>query len=51
MKKTGGRDLTERAYEQAQYILENHKPAPLPEGTDRAMRAIVEEYEEELGVN
>jgi trimethylamine--corrinoid protein Co-methyltransferase len=51
MKKTGGRDITERAYEQAKYILENHKPAPLPEGVYQAMRAIVEEYEEELGVN
>lgn len=51
MKKTGGRDITERAYEQAKYILENHKPAPLPEGADQAMRAVVEEYEEELGVN
>ncbi len=50
MEKTGGKDLTERAYEKAKNILKNHKPAPLPEGASKTMRTIVEEYEEELGI-
>ncbi len=50
MEKTGGKALTERAYEKAKNILKNHKPAPLPEGASKTMRTIVEEYEEELGI-
>lgn len=50
MENTGGKDLTERAYEKAKEILEYHKPLPLPEGASETMRVIVEEYEEELGI-
>lgn len=47
----GGKDLTERAYEEAKHILENHKPAPLPDGAAEAMKSIIEEYEAELKTN
>ena len=42
--------MYQRAIEEARYILENHKPDPLPDDVLAAMRAIVEEAEEELGV-
>jgi trimethylamine--corrinoid protein Co-methyltransferase len=48
MKASGGKDLTERAYEEAKKVLETHKPAPLPEGAAEAMRSIVEGHEAEL---
>ena len=51
MKKTGGKDLTERAYEEALHVLENHKPLPLPDGAAETMRSIIEDYEAELKVN
>jgi trimethylamine--corrinoid protein Co-methyltransferase len=47
----GGRtDLYQRALEEARYILENHKPEPLPADVLAAMRSIVEEAEAELGL-
>lgn len=46
----GGRDLTERAYEEANNILKNHKPDPLPEGVASTIRAIIEEAEKEYGI-
>ncbi len=46
----GGKDLTERAYEEAIHIMETHKPDPLPAGAAEEMRRIVEEAEEEYGV-
>jgi trimethylamine--corrinoid protein Co-methyltransferase len=48
MEKTGGRDLTECAYEEALHVLENHKPIPLLNGAAETMRFIVEDYEVEL---
>jgi hypothetical protein len=36
--------------EEARYILENHKPEPLPENVLTTIRSIVEESEAELGV-
>ncbi len=48
IEKTGGKDLTERAYEVALHIIENHKPLPLPDGAAKTMRSIVEDYEIEL---
>lgn len=51
MKKTGGKDLTERAYEEAKNVLEKHKPLALPESAAHEMRAIVETCEEELKIN
>jgi trimethylamine--corrinoid protein Co-methyltransferase len=46
----GGKDLTERAYENARYILGHHKPKPLPKGAAETMRSIVKNYEMELGI-
>ncbi|ATW28835.1 trimethylamine methyltransferase [Candidatus Formimonas warabiya] len=47
---SGGRDLTERAYEEANHILNTHKVAPLAPGTEGTIRSIVEEAEEEYGI-
>jgi trimethylamine--corrinoid protein Co-methyltransferase len=46
----GSTDMHQRAIEEARHILETHKPDPLPDGVLAALRAIVEEAEEELGV-
>lgn len=46
----GGKDFTERAYEEAINILENHKPDPLPAGVPEQIREIVEEAEREYGL-
>lgn len=46
----GAKDLTDRAYEKARYILKHHKPKPLPKGAAETMRSIVEDYEAELGI-
>jgi trimethylamine--corrinoid protein Co-methyltransferase len=46
----GGTDVYQRSQEEARHILETHKPDPLPDGAAAAMRAIIEEAEEELGV-
>ncbi|NIS67734.1 MAG: Trimethylamine methyltransferase MttB [Proteobacteria bacterium] len=46
----GGKDLTERAYEKARYILGRHKPKPLPKGAAETMRSIVKDYEVELDI-
>ncbi|MCP4687650.1 MAG: Trimethylamine methyltransferase MttB [Desulfobacterales bacterium] len=48
LERTAGKNLVERAYEKARWILENHRPPPLPKGVAEAMRSIVEEYEREL---
>ncbi len=48
LERTGGKDLVERAYEKARWILENHRPPPLPKGVAETMRSIVEEYEKEV---
>lgn len=46
----GRKDFTERAYEAAISILENHKPDPLPAGAAEKIRRIVEEAEKEYGI-
>lgn len=46
----GRTDIYERAMEEVRYILENHKPDPLPDGAAEKIRSIVEESEAELGV-
>ncbi len=46
----GAKDMTERAYEEAKNILENHKPDPLAPGAAEAMREIVAEAEVEYGL-
>lgn len=43
----GGKDMAQRAREQAIEILENYKPIPLPEEAAKKIRAIVEEGEAE----
>lgn len=46
----GGTNLTERAYAEANYILNNHKPLPLAESVMQTIREIVAEAEKEYGV-
>lgn len=46
--KQGRRDMADRANEEARKILENHKPAPLPESVAREIRSIIEEAEYNL---
>ncbi len=45
MAATEGRDLTERAYAEAQRILSTHTPLALPDGASREIRGIVCDYE------
>lgn len=49
-QELGGKDFTERAYEKAVDILENHKPDPLPDGVPEQIRSIVAGAEEEFGI-
>jgi trimethylamine--corrinoid protein Co-methyltransferase len=49
MKKTGGKAMTDRAYEAAAKIIEEHQPHPLPDGAAETMREIVVEFEKEQG--
>jgi len=46
----GSTDIYQRALQEARYILENHKPEPLPENVLATIRSIVAESEAELGV-
>ncbi len=41
----GSKDIVEKAYEKAISILENHKPAPLPEHIQKQLKDIVAEAE------
>ena len=50
-EKSGRLTIMQRAEEEARYILENHKPDPLPDSVLSTLRSIVEETEEELGVS
>ena len=45
----GAKDFTQRAYEKAIDILENHKPDPLPDGAAETIRSIVKGAEDEIG--
>lgn len=47
----GSKDFTERAYEEANFILNNHKPEPLADDVAKTIRSIIEEAEEEYAVN
>ena len=47
---SGSTDIHRRAMDKARHILETHKPDPLPDDVLAALRSIVEEAEEELGV-
>lgn len=46
----GGKDMVERAYEEARYILNNHKPDPLPDRVGFAISSIIEEANEHYGI-
>ncbi len=50
MEQTKGKDLTSRAYEKANQILDTHKPLALPKGADLEMKKIIKEYEGSLGI-
>ncbi len=47
---SGKTNIHQRAMEEVRYILENHKPDPLPDDTLATFRSIVEEAEAELCV-
>lgn len=44
----GRKDAAEIAYEKAKQILENHRVAPLPQGSAEEVCRIIDEYEKEL---
>ena len=45
---SGRTDMYQRASERARYILETHRPEPLPDNVLAKLRSIVEEAEDEL---
>ena len=47
----GGKSIYEKAWEQAQDILANHRPAPLAQGIQDTIADIIKETEAELGVS
>ena len=47
----GAKSIYERSWEKALDIIENHKPKPLPEDVRKALREVVLEAEDELGVS
>ena len=50
MKKTRGEAMSERAYEAAAKILEEHQPHPLPDGAAETLREMVIEFDKEQGL-
>ena len=48
---TQGKSITERAYERAIDLIENHVPYALPEGAPEAMQEIVDAFEVQMGKN
>ena len=48
--EAGAKDVSERAYEEARFILKNHKPEPLPKGARETIRTLISDYEQELGI-
>ena len=49
-EKAGATTAYERATAKAKWILENHKPDPLPDEVLGKIRAIIEETEKEMGI-
>ena len=47
-KKMGDKSISEQAYEEADRILKNHEPMPLPEGAEKEIDDLIAAYEEEL---
>ncbi len=50
-ENAGATGSYDRATEKARYILENHKPEPLPEDVLARIRSIVVEAEAEMGID
>jgi trimethylamine--corrinoid protein Co-methyltransferase len=48
LEATGGKDLSQRAYEEAKRIMTTHKPMALPDGASGAIKDLIKEYEDEL---
>ena len=49
-EKAGATTAYERAVAKAKWILENHKPDPLPDDILGKIRAIIDETEKEMGI-
>ena len=49
-EQEGSKDAYERAGEEVKWILENHKPTPIPEDRLKKVRDIIDGAEEEMGV-
>lgn len=49
-EKAGATTAYERAVAKAKWILENHKPEPLPDDILKKIRAIIDETEKEMGI-
>jgi len=47
---SGSKTMTERAYEEANAILQSYKPEPLPKITQLRIKEIIEEAEKEYGL-
>jgi len=48
LEAAGGKDLSQRAYEEAKRIMTTHKPMALPDGAGEAIKDLIKEYEAEL---
>jgi trimethylamine--corrinoid protein Co-methyltransferase len=49
-KALGAVDSYTKALEKTRYLLQNHKPAPLPDQAVKEIQSIIRETEEELGI-
>ncbi len=49
-EKAGSKTAYDRAMDKVRFILETHKPTPLPDEVLKQIRAIVEETEREMGI-
>ncbi len=49
-KAAGATSAYERAIEKARWILDNHRPEPLPDAVLATIRSIVEQTETEMGI-
>ena len=49
-KALGAVDSYSKALEKTRYILQNHRPAPLPDQAVKEIQSIIRETEEELGI-
>ncbi len=44
-QRGGKKDIVEKAYDKASWILKNHSVAPLEESQQKEIRAIIERFE------